>query len=69
MKYSLWKTDTNFLVKKKLDLKWRVEPDLIESWMILPIAENNVKISSTCSQKNQDKTWSCRMNSQDQKEF
>jgi hypothetical protein len=56
-------------VKKKSDLKWRVEPDLIEAWMILPIAENNVKISSTCSQKNQDKTWSCRMNSQDQKEF
>jgi hypothetical protein len=37
--------------------------------MTLPIAENNVKILSICFQKNQDKIWSCKMNSLDQREF
>jgi len=37
--------------------------------MILLIAENNVKTSSTCYQKNLDKIWNSKMSSQDQKEF
>ena len=37
--------------------------------MILQTVENNVKILSICFQKNQDKIWSCKMNSLDQREF
>ena len=64
----LWKIDTNYCLKKKLDLRWREEQDSIEEWMKLLNAENKLKISSICFLKRVDKTWSFKMNKQDQKE-
>ena len=43
MKSFLWKTDTNYFQKKRLDLKWKEELDLTEEWMRLLNAENKLK--------------------------
>ena len=44
MKFSPWKIDINFFLKKKLDLRWKEGLDLIEEWMRLLNAENRLKI-------------------------
>ena len=44
MKFSPWKIDINFFLKKKLDLRWKEGLDLIEEWMRLLNVENRLKI-------------------------
>ena len=69
MRSSRWRTDTSYSAKKRSDLRWRVERDLIAVWMTLPMAESKLKISNICYQRNPGRTWSSRMNSVDLKEF
>ena len=68
-RYFPWKIATNFSARKRSDLRWKVERDLIEVWMRSQTPENKSKISNTCSLKSQDRTWNCRMNWLDLKEY
>jgi len=65
---SPWKTDTNFCLRKKLDLKWKEEPDSTEAWTRSLNAENKLKTSNTCFPKNPDKTWSSKTSKADPRE-
>jgi hypothetical protein len=66
MKFSPWKTDISCCLRKKLDQRWKEEPDSTEEWTKLPSVENKLKISSICFQKRVDKIWSSRTNKVDQ---
>ena len=66
---SPWRIDTNYSPRRRLDLRWRVEPVSTEAWMRSLIAESKPKTLSICSLKSPDKTWNSKMNSRDQREF
>jgi len=68
MRSSPWRTDTNFFLRKKLELKWKEEPDSTEAWTRSPNAENKLKTSNICFPKNPDKTWSFKTSKVDPRE-
>lgn len=69
MRSSLWKIDINSSVKKRLELRWRVDLDSIEVWMRLPTAGSKLRTSNICSLRKIDKIWSFKTNYQDLREF